>query len=138
MEYICHKRYKKTGASGEEYNFPYGTKLRTVGTFIANGPEAVCSVKSEDAYMYWARNDDGQGLMRGMLTHAIAYSHRKPNKDNGFRFTPEEIEILEKEYPHFLRQDTDTIIFNHEFFNAEVDELKKMADRLEVRHVSGN
>lgn len=129
MEYICHRRYKKTGASGKEYNFRRGTKLETISNFIALNDGAVCSAKSLDAFQYFSRNDDGRGLERGDLTYAIAFSPRKPNKDNDFRFTDKEREMLCKEYKHFLK-DMDFIVFNYDFFNAEIEELQKLADRL--------
>ena len=132
MKYICHKRYRKTGASGKEYNIRYGTEFSTVGAFIADGPEAICAVGSEDAHRHFARNDDGMGLQRGQLTYRIAYADRRPNKNNGFRFTPEEIEMLETEFPHFLRDDVDTILFNHDFFNADVRDLQELIRRLEA------
>ena len=132
MEYICHKRFKGIGASGKEYLIRRKEKLQSVGRFISLGAEAVCVPSSENAYKYFARNDDGNGLRRGELTYRIAYSPRHPNKDNGFRFTDAEVEMLETEYAHFLRQDTDTLIFNYGFFNAEIEELEELAKRLEV------
>lgn len=76
--------------------------------------------------MFFARNDDGKGLKRGKLTYEIAYAPRHPNKDNGFRFTPDEAEILVKKYGRFLRNDSDMIIFNKEFFDAEIEELEEI------------
>jgi len=133
MEYICHKRYKKRGASGKAYLFRRGKKLETVGRFICTGPEAVCAIRSEDAFRHFARNDDGNGFERGKLTFAIAYAKRQPNKENGFRFTEQEVDMLETEYPHFLRRDVDTLIFNEDFFNADIGELKELYQKLEVR-----
>ena len=92
----------------------------------------MCSINSSDAYRYFARDDDGQGMERGRLTYAIAYAPRHPNKDNGFRFTEAERDMLENEYGDWLRNDTSTLIFNYDFFNAEVGELQKLYDRLEA------
>lgn len=80
--------------------------------------------------MHFARNDDGRGLERGRLTYEIAYSDRHPNEDNGFRFTDEEARILMRDYSRFIRQDVDTIIFNFEFFNASIEELKEIKERV--------
>lgn len=131
MEYICHTRYKKRGASGREYNIRRGTVLNSIGAYIAKDNAAVCRVDSEDAYMHFSRNDDGLGMRRGELTAAIAYSDRHPNEDNGYRFTEAEIEMLEADYGDFLRK-LDVIRFNHKFFNADIDVLCEMARRLEV------
>lgn len=132
MEYICHKRFKGIGASGKEYLIRRKEKLQSVGRFISLGAEAVCVPSSENAYKYFARNDDGNGLRRGELTYRIAYSPRHPNENNGYRFTDAEREMLETEYSHFLRQDVDTIVFNYDFFNADIEELEEIARRLEV------
>lgn len=130
MKYICHRRYKKVGASGDAYNFRRETEFETIGDFIAYENKAVCSIRSADAYMYFARNDDGKGLERGRLTYAIAYSERTPNKNDKFRFTPEERDILCAEYGYFLEKDLDFIVFNYDFFNAEIEELQELYDRI--------
>lgn len=129
--YVCHTRYKKKGASGREYNIARGERFDVIANFIACDNAAICSIRSEDAYKYFAIDDDGKGLERGELTHDIAYSDRRPNKNNGYRFTEAQIEVLEKEFKKFLRSDVDTILFNHEFFNADVDELKTLKQRLQ-------
>lgn len=132
MQYICHTKYDKKAACGEYITFKQNAILETVGKFIAYGQKAICTITSEDAYKYFARNDDGKGLERGRLTHAIAYSKRTPNEENSFRFTDEEAEMLETEYGKYLRKDTDTIIFNYDFFNASIEDLQKIAKRLNL------
>ena len=84
---------------------------------------------------FFARNDDGQGLERGKLTWAIAYSQRVRTGPNGRqqRFTEEEIELLERKWAHFLRQDVEVILFNEDFFAAAVPELKELADALHIK-----
>ena len=84
---------------------------------------------------HFARNDDGQGLERGRLTWAIAYSRRVRTGPNGRqqRFTEEEIELLERKWAHFLRQDVEVILFNEDFFAAAVPELKELADALHIK-----
>lgn len=130
MEYICHKQYKKTGASGIEYNFPYRKKLQNIGQFIAYENAAVCTVTSDDAFRHFARNDDGNGLERGKLTYDIAYAPKKPNKDNGFRFTDKQAKMLKRYYKKYL-MNTDVILFNEAFFNADIEDLQKIKVRLE-------
>ncbi|WP_343209478.1 hypothetical protein [Anaerolentibacter hominis] len=126
MEYIAHRRYKEVGVCGEQLNIPYGTRLETDGDFIkTKDGKCVCFTTSENAHIYFARNDDGKGLERGAITHAIAYGKRVPR-----RFSEEDIEILEKYWGKYLRQDADTILFNHDFFNADIEELGRMVDSL--------
>lgn len=136
MKYITHNRYKKLAACGETLNLPYGTELETAGDFIITPDgKAICFATSENAKMHFARNDDGMGLERGKLTWAIAYSQRVRYGENGRqqRFTDSEIELLERDWAHFLRQDVEVILFNEDFFAAAVPELKRLADALHIR-----
>lgn len=136
MKYITHNRFKKLAACGETLNIPYGTELDTAGDFIITPDgKPICFATSENAKMHFARNDDGQGLERGRLTWAIAYSQRVRRGAGGQqqRFTDEEIELLEREWAHFLRQDVDVILFNENFFAAAVPELKQLADALHIK-----
>ena len=66
---------------------------------------------------------------------AIAYSQRVRTGPNGRqqRFTEEEIELLERKWAHFLRQDVEVILFNEDFFAAAVPELKELADALHIK-----
>ena len=132
MKYICHNRYKKTGASGKEYLVRFKDEIETVGNFIAKGAEAVCAITSDDAFRHFARNDDNNGLERGKLTYKIAYAPRRPNIDNDYRFTETEIEMLRTEYSRFLIKDNVAVIFNYDFFNADIEELRELYKRLEV------
>ena len=121
MKYITHNRFKKLAACGEAVNIPYGTEMETAGDFIITTEgKPICYATSEAAKMHFARNDDGQGLERGKLTWAIAYSQRVRTGPNGRqqRFTEEEIELLERKWAHFLRQDVEVIL----------DSLRREAD----------
>lgn len=136
MEYITHRRMRGMAAFGERMNIPYGTKFETIGEWIATGDsKAICAVHSEISKMYFARNDDGRGLERGALTWAIAYSPRQRKHKDGhvYRFSEDEIELLERHYSHWLRQDVGTILFNDDFFDAQVPELKMLANALNIK-----
>ena len=71
----------------------------------------------------------------GALTYAIAYSNRERYSAEGRRqrFSDEEIEMLERDWGHFLRQDLEVILFNEDFFAAEPEELQKLADALKIK-----
>lgn len=133
MQYITHKRFKHKGISGKEYNLPYNTPLTMRNQLLYYNNEPICYITSESGHKYFARNDDNNGLERGKLTYAIAYSDRRPNKNNGFRFTEEEREMLREEYPHFLQDNEEWLLFNHDFYNADIEELRELANKLEVR-----
>lgn len=137
MEYIAHKRFKSMAACKRVLNIPYGTKLESIGRFIATPDgKAVCFTTSENAHKYFSRNDDDNGLERGALTYAIAYEKRPliNNKISQFyRFSNEEIKLLESHWKHFLRDDVDVILFNHEFFNADIWQLRELARQLKIK-----
>ena len=109
MKYITHNRFKKLAACGEAVNIPYGTEMETAGDFIIT--------------------------TEGKPIWAIAYSQRVRTGPNGRqqRFTEEEIELLERKWAHFLRQDVEVILFNEDFFAAAVPELKELADALHIK-----
>lgn len=136
MNYITHHRYRGLAACGERLNLPYGTELETAGDFIiTKDGKPICYDTSEEAKHYFARNDDGRGLERGKLTHAIAFSDRRRKCADGgvYRFSDEEQELLVKKWSHFLREDVETIIFNEDFFAAQPEELKALADALHIK-----
>lgn len=136
MKYITHNRFKKLAACGEAVNIPYGTEMETAGDFIITTEgKPICYATSEAAKMHFARNDDGKGNERRKLTWAIAYS--KPVRSRPERTAAAlhrgEIELLERKWAHFLRQDVEVILFNEDFFAAAVPELKELADALHIK-----
>lgn len=136
MEYIVHRRCREKAMTGKDMNIPYGTKLTCEGLVIKQDGESLCFCTSENAHRYFARNDDGQGLRRGALTYAIAYAKRERTSDDGLRrqrFTDREIKMLCSYWSHFLVKDVPVILFNHDFFNADVESLERMADALDIR-----
>ena len=137
MKFITHRRFKGIAACGEQMNIPYGTELDTAGDCIIT-PEgkAVCFQTSENAKLHFACNDDGQGLKRGALTWAIAYSERRRESQSGmgvYRFSDEERKMLQRDWPHFLRDDCEFILFNERFFAAPVGQLQKLANTLNIK-----
>ena len=131
MEYICHKRFRGESLGCGAVNIPYGSRFSTIGNFIATASgQAIVSTGSLNCYRHFARNDDGQGLRRGKLAYAIAYGNRQGK--GGYRFSDDEIRMLKRDYCKFL-QETETILFNHDFFNADIKELETLAEKLSIR-----
>ena len=134
MEYITHRPFHGVTEAGRLLEIPVSTVLPVLGERIAKDNASVCTVRSHIAYKFFARNDDGMGMERGKLTYAIAYAPRvRLHKDGHvFRFSEDEAALLNEKYKHFLKP-VDTIIFNHDFFNADVDELTNMAEDLGIQ-----
>lgn len=130
MRYIVHHRLKEKLLCGY-VNLPYGTVLtRKDNYFLYYYNEKICTVTSQIAKEHISRDDDGRGLDRGRLTYAIAF---KSTNNPGFKFTDKQREIIIKKYSHFIRDDCDYIIFNDKFFDADVEDLEKMAEDLNIK-----
>ena len=136
MEYIVHHRCREISATGERVNLPYGSRFQTIGDFIATpDAKALCDTTSDMAHRYFGRNDDGKGLQRGTLTHAIAFQYRERKGPDGRRqrFTEAEIETLERDWSRFLVPDVSVILFNHDFFEADPAELAALAKAVNIK-----
>ena len=134
MDYICHFDYNGMTESGRVMNLKRGETYPIIGQRIANDNRSICVITSEVSHMHFSRNDDGRGLERGDLTYAIAYSHREREDGEGhiFRFSPEEQTALREKWKHWLRNDESVILFNNDFYQAEIEDLKKLADYLQL------
>ena len=130
MQYITTKRYKGNGIGGH-FNLPYGTPIEEKDGVLYHDNKPICVARSLNGKKHFAINEDGQGLKRGELTYFIAYSNRQKEHSDGhvFRFSEEEIEMLVKEYPQWIRQTT-PILFSDDFFTAKVEDLQELADKL--------
>lgn len=134
MKYITHHRFKGKAMCLKELTLPYGTELICEdGKIIRTiDGKAICYNTSYSADQHFARNDDGNGLRRGALTYAIAFAPRKV-KNSGYRFSDEERELLCEKWHMFLKQDIDVILFNHDFFNADILTLGEIAKDLNIK-----
>ena len=130
MNFIVFRHFKNLAICGE-VDLPVGTELYECGGFVALGGVGIITrIYSDNYCRHFSRNDDGQGIERGKLAYAIAYSER--NAGNGFRFSDDEQSILRRDWAHFLMPYADAILFNNAFFDAPVDELKKLAEAVGV------
>ena len=128
MQYICYKRFKGKTLSQDHANIPYGTKFETAGDFLCDNGKPMMATTSYNCHKHFSRNDDGQGLRRGKLAYAIAFAPR----GKSYRFSEDEIAMLTREYQRFLKP-TETILFNDDFFKAEIADLEELAKKLNIR-----
>lgn len=70
MDYITFKRTRINTISGP-VNLPYGTVVECTNGVLNIDGRPICVDHSQNAYDFFARNDDGHGLERGKLTYAI-------------------------------------------------------------------
>ena len=129
MQYICYKRFKGKTLSQDHANIPYGTEFESAGDFMLDSDnKPMMATTSLNCHQHFSRNDDGQGLRRGKLAYAIAYATR----GDKYRFSEDEISMLTRDYQRFLKP-TDMILFNNDFFNAEINELEELAKKLNIK-----
>ena len=123
MDYICFNRFKKKALCGE-VNIPYGTKLDEANNIIRYRGNPICYTTSQNAYDYFARNDDGKGLERGKLTaEIIKLLNCKDGKHlNRWDRIWGDLSLLKYKRP----EHPDHWLWNHDFFNASIEELNRI------------
>ena len=124
MKYICFRRFREKALCGE-VNIPYGTKLVETNIVISYYGNPICYTKSQNAYDYFARNDDGKGLERGKLTAEIIklLNNRNDGKyqDRWDRIWGD-LSLLKYKRP----EHDDYWLWNYDFFNASIEELSRI------------
>ena len=108
-----------------EVNIPYGTKLDEVNNVISYCGNPICYIKSQNAYDYFAKNDDGKGLERGKLTSEIIklLNNRKDGKyQNRWDRIWGDLSLLKYKRP----EHPDHWLWNYDFFNASIEELNRI------------
>ena len=136
MKYIVFRDYKGKTSSSAIVDLPVGSQFDTIGFFIAKDNAAICRLDSQVANMYFANNDDGNGLERGKLTYYIAYEYpyssvnRFADNDKLNFVNQKAIDFIQQNYPHFLK-DPNALLFNQDFFNADIQTLRTIADELD-------
>lgn len=124
MDYICFNRFKQKTLRGE-VNIPYGTKLDEINNVISYRGNPICYTKSQNAYDYFARNDDGNGLERGKLTAEIIklLNNRIDGKyQNRWDKIWGDLSLLKYKRP----EHDDYWLWNYDFFNASIEELNRI------------
>ncbi len=129
MRYVLFKRFRGMGLCGN-VNLPYGTVCESEGEIITKDGDALVLVTSENAHLYFARDDDGCGLERGRLTQAIQASLRAPAKQESAANRQKRQAAWERIWgdpklqQYKMREHADYWLWNHAFFNADIETLK--------------
>lgn len=118
--YIVTNRFKGKGICGQ-VNLPYGTPCSVEDGFIISPKGIICAVTSQNAYDFFAQNDDNNGLVRGKLTANII----KRLRNNSQMWAAIEKDMLCKKY---RREDIeDAWIWSYDFYSAEITGLLYIA-----------
>ena len=116
--YIARKRARFKGCNGRQVNIPYGSTLEERDGFLLWNGEPVCVDASQNAYDYFSRDDDGQ-------VGAIISRLEKRDKDHQARWNKIWPDAICQKYK--LSEHKDFWLWNHDFFNAPVEDLRHIA-----------
>ena len=129
IPYIVRRRARFLSICGP-VNLPYGTEVSSDGAFLTVNGEKLCSITSQNAYDFFSRNDDGHGLERGKLVHDI----RRTLERRDAKYQSRWDRLWADEGANKLRRadHDDFWVWNHNFYNADVNELRRIRLLLEV------
>ena len=124
IEYVVYKRFKGKALCGD-VNLPAMTVCECDGAIIRYKGNEICAVKSENAHQFFSVNADGMGMERGKLTQAIQKTLAKRDKHHQQRWDKVWGDELCRKYKR--QEYADYWLWNHDFFNAEISDLKHIA-----------
>ena len=122
---IVFNNFDKLAIYGEIVHLERGKELCTI---IQNNQEYVCDNNnlitkkgSQNYIQHFALNNDGQGLLRGDITFFLSnYDH----------YTDEQMTTLRTKWAEYLMDYSDTILFNDNFYDADINVLNTILDSL--------
>ena len=129
MRYIVTRRFRGKAICGE-VNLPYGTTCEEYdGILVLEDGRRLCSVTSQNAYDYFSRDDDGNGLERGKLVHDIMCTLERRDAKYQSRWD----RLWTDEGANKLRSTDheDYWLWSFAFYNADVNELRRIRRLLE-------
>lgn len=133
IEYIIHKRFKDTAICGQ-VNLPATTVCTLTGNLITYEGKPLCLSTSHSGHKHFARNDDGQGLFRGKLTTAI--QNKLSKKDSEYQKRWDKIWQNSRCQKYKRVEHKDFWLWNHDFFNASIDDLVYIANLIGIKETS--
>ena len=128
IPYIVRRRARFLSICGP-VNLPYGTEVSSDGAFLTVNGEKLCSITSQNAYDFFSRNDDGNGLERGKLVHDIMCTLERRDAKYQARWD----RLWADEGANKLRRTDheDYWLWSYAFYNADVNELRRICQLLE-------
>ena len=134
MKYIAHRRFKSNAICGP-VNIPATTELECKDGIIIYNNGIVCYEESETAHQFFTRNDDGYGMERGRLTQAIMKTLAKRNgrEDAAYQERWDKVWNDPICQPYKRADDDEYWLWNHAFFNADINVLQHIAKLVEAK-----
>lgn len=124
MQYIAHRRFKGKAMCGE-VNIPAMTVCEEIDNVIYCQGHPICYATSENGHQFFARDDDGNGMLRGALTQSIQKTLEQHDEDHQSRW--EKVWEDETCQAYKRKEHGDHWLWNHSFFNAEILTLRHIA-----------
>lgn len=123
--YITTRRARFMAICGP-VNIPWGTQVEAEDGILLLGLRLLCATTSQNARDFFARNDDGNGLERGRLSAAIIARLSERGKEHQDRWNKVWADPLCQKYRN--QDHVDHWLWNHEFFEAPLDDLRHIAE----------
>ena len=125
MQYIVHRRFKGDAICGA-VNLPALTQCENIEGIITLNGKPLCAAISENAHQYFARNDDGNGMMRGNLTQRII--KRLARRDDAYQDRWDKVWADKLCQKYKRKEHSDHWLWNHAFFKASIEDLQYIAN----------
>lgn len=134
MKYIAHRRLKKDVICGF-VNIPATTEVECEDGVIIYNNGIVCYEGSETSHQFFARNDDGCGMERGCLTQAIVKALAETNGRGDEKHQERWDRVWDDPVcqPYKRADYDDYWLWNHDFYNAPIDDLRHIAKLVGVK-----
>jgi hypothetical protein len=130
MKYITYKRFKDRAICGD-VNIPANTECEERNGMIYYNNNPICLITSENAHMHFTVNDDGEGMKRGKIIHDINLLLRR--KDDNYQSRWDKVWEDELCQKYKRPEHQDHWLWNHEFYNASMDDLKYIENLIRMR-----
>lgn len=133
MKYIVYRRFKGKAICGD-VNLPAMTVCEENNGYIFYDGKMICVATSENAHQFFARDDDGAGMLRGKLIQAIQKTLAK--RDANYQNRWDKVWDDPACQPYKRIEDDDFWLWNHNFFNANIDTLRHIARLIGTKEAS--
>ena len=125
MNYICIFEYSGKAINCKHVTIPYGAEMTDNGNYIFDADKnPICRIDSQVGHMYFANNDDGNGLERGAIIRKLTID---------CKYSDEQVNIIFDNYSDFL-QSTEFLLFNNDFYRADIDTLRTLIHDLGIEY----
>ena len=126
MDIIAYKNFKKNCLCGY-IEIQRGEEFDTI---LYQNRECVCTpekqlitfVYSKNYVDHFARNDDGNGLIRGPLAYLITHT----------QFTDNQLDTIFKQWGRYLKEDTSITLFRNFLYEAKIETLYDIVKSLNL------